>query len=58
MGFLSCSNDETIKLWTFEGDSISILQGHTAFVFSIKCLDFGHYVSGSDDKSVKIWSNE
>lgn len=28
IGFLSCSNDETIKLWTFEGELIQEHMGH------------------------------
>ena len=58
VGFLSCSNDETVKLWTFDGEEITTLRGHVAFVFSIACIGFGQYVSGGDDKFAKVWAND
>ena len=57
-GFLSCSNDESFKLWTLEGELLHKFQGHESYVFSVKCLSFGKYVSASDDRTVKIWSQE
>ncbi|EAR99792.1 phospholipase a2 activating protein, putative (macronuclear) [Tetrahymena thermophila SB210] len=57
VGFLSASNDELLKLWTFDGDLMQQLTGHTAFVFTCACLSFGKYVSGSDDQSIKIWND-
>ena len=56
VGFLSCSNDESFKLWTLEGELLHKFIGHNSYVFSIKCLSFDKYVSGSDDRTVKIWS--
>ena len=58
MGFLSCSNDESIKLWTLEGELINQLLGHNSFVFSVKSFEIANYISGSDDKSIKIWDND
>ena len=57
VGFLTSSNDETIKLWTFDGEIISHFLGHAAFVFSVDCINFGNYASGSDDKTLKIWND-
>jgi len=57
LGFLSASNDETLKLWTFEGELISLIKGHSSFVFSCAAISFDKYVSGSDDHMVKIWNN-
>ena len=50
----SCSNDETIKLWTIDGGNIETLTGHTGFVFDVKALSTGELISGGDDKTVKV----
>lgn len=57
VGFLSCSNDELVKIWTVDGDSISVLGGHKAFVFACNSINFGTYASGGDDKVVNIWKD-
>lgn len=57
LGFLSASNDETLKLWTFEGELISLIKGHCGFVFSCAAISFDRYLSGSDDHTVKIWNS-
>lgn len=28
LGFASCSNDETVKLWTIDGTNIAEMKGH------------------------------
>lgn len=56
--FLSCSNDESIKLWTLQGDLLQHFKGHESYVFSVKSLSLGKYVSASDDRTVKIWSQD
>ncbi len=36
IGFLSCSNDETIKFWTFDGINVlNLVGGHSSFIFSV-----------------------
>ena len=32
-GFLTCSNDETVKLWSLDGNELLCNRGHTSFVF-------------------------
>jgi phospholipase A-2-activating protein len=54
-GFASCSNDETVKLWTIDGQKVQEMKGHTGFVFSVCTLDSGEIVSGSDDRTVRVW---
>lgn len=57
--FLSCSNDEIVKLWSLDGELITTFAGHTAFIFSICAIvDKGIVVSGSDDKTIKVWQSE
>lgn len=58
VGFITCSNDETIKLWTSELELIHTFTGHTGFIFSVKASKLGSYFSGGDDKALKIWENE
>lgn len=55
IGFASCSNDETIKIWTYDGTLIQTLLGHTGFIFNISNLPGGDLASASDDKTVRIW---
>lgn len=52
---MSCSNDETVKLWTIDGTLLSEMKGHTGFVFAVCVLDSGEIVSGGDDKTVRVW---
>ena len=55
VGFVSCSNDELVKLWTLDGKPIRTFSGHQGFVFTVACLASGEIASGGDDCSVKIW---
>lgn len=58
LGFASCSNDETVKLWTTDGNLIQTFKGHTGFVFAITTLVTGEIASGGDDCTVKIWRTD
>jgi phospholipase A-2-activating protein len=56
IGFVSCSNDELVKLWTLEGTPIRTFNGHGGFVFTVTCLAGGTEIaSAGDDCQVKIW---
>lgn len=57
VGFASCSNDETVKLWSIDGQNLAELKGHTGFVFTVCTLDSGELISGGDDCTVRIWKN-
>ena len=57
IGFVSCSNDETVKFWTNEGDLLQSMSGHAGFVFDVYEISPGVVASGSDDRSVKIWKD-
>ena len=54
-GFASCSNDETIKMWTMDGQHLLDMKGHSGFVFTVDCLETGEIVSGGDDCTVRVW---
>lgn len=55
LGFASGSNDNTIKLWTNEGELISELVGHTQPIYGMDRLENGDIISCGDD-GVRIWS--
>lgn len=57
-GFLSCSNDEMIKMWSLHGELINTFLGHEAFIFSVSVLPDGRFLSGSDDRTLKIWKDD
>jgi phospholipase A-2-activating protein len=57
LGFVSVSNDETGKFWTLEGDLLYELRGHNGFVFAVHVLPSGEIITGSDDKSIKVWNS-
>lgn len=57
VGFVSCSNDSKIKIWTYEGELISELIGHTGFVFTVHTLPNNVIISGADDCSIKLWKD-
>lgn len=53
---VSASDDNTIKLWNLQNDSVVTLSGHTDKVNSIAFSPNGQLlVSGSNDRSVKLW---
>lgn len=54
-GFISASNDGTLRVTDFNGDLIEELSGHDSFVYSVKLLSNGDIVSCGEDRSVRIW---
>lgn len=56
IGVVSASHDQTLRVWTFEGDCIAELVGHTALVYSTACSDDGSLIaSASEDNTVRTW---
>jgi phospholipase A-2-activating protein len=53
---ITCSNDEKLKIWGADLELIETLYGHSAFVFSVKALRLGSYISGGEDRVLKLWS--
>lgn len=56
IGVISASHDQTLRVWTFEGECIAELVGHTALVYSAACSEDGSLVaSASEDNTVRTW---
>lgn len=53
----SASFDKTVKIWEWKsGSLVASLEGHTEIVRTLELLEENHLlVSGSDDRSLKIW---
>ncbi|XP_040381866.1 phospholipase A-2-activating protein isoform X2 [Oryza brachyantha] len=57
LGILSASHDGTIKMWALTGQPLLEMIGHTSLVYSVDAHSSGLIVSGSEDRSVKIWKD-
>ena len=56
IGVVSASHDQTLRVWTFQGDCIAELVGHTALVYNAACSDDGGLIaSASEDNTVCTW---
>lgn len=56
IGVVSASHDQTLRVWTFEGECIAELVGHTALVYSAAGSDDGSLIaSASEDNTVRTW---
>eukprot|EP00887_Chlorella_sp_A99_P006848 scaffold2.g6848.t1 len=56
VGVVSASHDQTLKVWTFSGEPIAELVGHTALVYcAATAAGEGLIASGSEDNTVRLW---
>ena len=55
VGFLSCGSQESLQLWTFDGQLLHDLRGSRDTVFGISSLPSGEIVSCSED-GVTVWN--
>ncbi len=55
---MSCSNDETIKIWNYETyELLGTLIGHTPWVMSLAHIQNTKLIlSGGGDTTIKIWN--
>lgn len=58
IGFISSSNDGTVKTWTLQGDCIGQIQAHNTLVYSVDTTSSGEFLTASEDKTVKVWSGD
>ncbi len=53
---LGTSNDNSIKLWNIATSQLTqSLTGHIGKVYSARFIDASKVISGSHDRSIKIW---
>ncbi|CAN1255594.1 Phospholipase A-2-activating protein [Linum perenne] len=57
LGVLSASHDGSIRLWALTGEVLMEMVGHTSIVYSVDSHCSGVIVSGSEDRSAKIWKD-
>lgn len=56
IGFASCSNDGTLRLWTLGGDVLHQFDGHTSFVYSMASIpETGSLISSGEDRTARVW---
>ena len=59
IGFATCSNDETIKIWDMTGKLLQELKGHNGYVYTLAVnLNTGEIATGSEDCTVKVWKGD
>jgi phospholipase A-2-activating protein len=56
VGFASCSNDGSLRVWTVKGDLVQEMFGHSSFVYSISILPDGRLLSSGEDRTARIWN--
>lgn len=49
LGFVSVANDEVGHVWSYSGEHLYSLIGHSGFVFCVKVLVHNKVATGSDD---------
>ncbi|KAB5595461.1 Phospholipase A-2-activating protein [Ceratobasidium theobromae] len=58
IGFASCSNDGTLRLWTLGGDVLHQFDGHTSFVYSMASIpETGSLISSGEDRTARVWED-
>jgi len=55
IGFLSCSNDGTVRLWELGGGTLQVLRASESFVYAVAVLPGGEWVTCSEDRTVRVW---
>ena len=59
LGVVSASHDQTLRLWSFAGETLAELAGHTALVYSAAAnASTGLIASASEDSSARLWHGD
>jgi hypothetical protein len=56
--FLSWSDDNNLRLWSEDGVSLAVLEGHVGVVNDALELADGRLLSWSDDKTMRLWRRD
>jgi len=56
VGFVSASNDGTIRAWELGGSCIKVIRASETFVYSVVVLGSGEWMTCSEDRTVRIWN--
>ena len=54
VGFLSASNDGTVRLWELGGSCLQVLRAGESFVYGVSVLASGEWMTCSEDRTLKI----
>lgn len=57
VGFVSCANDGSVRVWTLTGDCIHQYVAHSNLIYFVGVLASGEIVTGSEDNTVKVWKD-
>ena len=52
---VTCSDDQTLRIWDLHGREVLVLLGHSSAVFGVAVSPDGHLLSCSLDNSVRCW---
>ena len=55
IGFVSASNDGTVRLWELSGACLHILSASQSFIYDVKILPSGEWMTASEDRTIKVW---
>ena len=56
IGFLSASNDGTVRLWEMvSGNCLNVLHASESFLYSVAVLPGGEWLTCSEDRTLKVW---
>ena len=57
IGFLSASNDGTVRMWELGGTCLHVLQAGSSFIYSVAVLPSGEWVTTSEDRNLCVWAS-
>ncbi len=58
VGFLSASNDGSVRLWELGGECLRVLHASDSFVYSVAVLPSGEWMTCSEDRTVRVWDGQ